>query len=463
MKQFILAAILLISIAAKAQNDKVFKRIISDYKCQKMSYTQLDKDLFELYLKNKQSNSRLLIKEILTGVETLNILHFDNSKKVQTILDDLKKRYEIIGWTTFKESREAPRNFSILLKKIEKNIKGIVYISVKQHHYTLLEFKGEHIDLNKISSLSKMMNIQGADELRNINTEDVSISIVDDSKVVRIKGSATFKSLKQPLFVVNGKIVDNMEDINADNIASISVLKDASATALYGSMGANGVILVTLKDTQKSFTGIIKDHSFLRNPQKQPIFVLDNKKVKSFKDIDPVKVKSINVLVPPVSTAIYGSQAAYGAVVAYTTKQKDNNFPMIIVDGYKLPSFAQLSKLKLESQEIKTMIVLKDQESCKVYGADPKKGVVILNTRKPLLQEGKIHKTNFSIVFYDKQVHVINLYDIDLPIFILDGKEVSVETVRALQQKQIKVIKMHTKEEAFFNKIKKSVVEITLK
>lgn len=50
-----------------------------------------------------------------------------------------------------------------------------------------------------------------------------------------------------PLFIVNGMQVDKIDDLNPDEIQSITVLKDKSATELYGEKGKNGVIVVTLK------------------------------------------------------------------------------------------------------------------------------------------------------------------------------------------------------------------------
>ena len=68
------------------------------------------------------------------------------------------------------------------------------------------------------------------------------------SAQIRIRGDRSITAGNDPLFVVDGiPYSGNLNDINPDDIASIDVLKDASATAIYGSRGANGVILVTTK------------------------------------------------------------------------------------------------------------------------------------------------------------------------------------------------------------------------
>ena len=64
--------------------------------------------------------------------------------------------------------------------------------------------------------------------------------------VFRIRGVGTLNNA-DPLFVVDGMILNDISFLNPQDVASVSVLKDASATAIYGARGANGVIIVTTK------------------------------------------------------------------------------------------------------------------------------------------------------------------------------------------------------------------------
>lgn len=80
--------------------------------------------------------------------------------------------------------------------------------------------------------------------------------------IIRIRGVGSISAGNQPLFVVDGLILASRPDdylgvstnpliwLNPNDIASVSVLKDASATAIYGARGANGVILITTKSGQ---------------------------------------------------------------------------------------------------------------------------------------------------------------------------------------------------------------------
>ena len=64
---------------------------------------------------------------------------------------------------------------------------------------------------------------------------------------VRIRGANSITGSNDPLYVIDGYIGGSIESISPGDIQSIEVLKDASATAIYGSRGANGVVLVTTK------------------------------------------------------------------------------------------------------------------------------------------------------------------------------------------------------------------------
>lgn len=76
----------------------------------------------------------------------------------------------------------------------------------------------------------------------------------DDSSI-KIRGVNTINSGSDPIYVVDGQVMDNtyggFSSINPNDVENIQVLKDASATAIYGSRGANGVVLITTKKAKK--------------------------------------------------------------------------------------------------------------------------------------------------------------------------------------------------------------------
>lgn len=69
----------------------------------------------------------------------------------------------------------------------------------------------------------------------------------DAEMKIRVRGGGSITGDNTPLYIVDGFPVESISDIPASEIEDITVLKDASSTAIYGSRGANGVILVTTK------------------------------------------------------------------------------------------------------------------------------------------------------------------------------------------------------------------------
>ena len=67
---------------------------------------------------------------------------------------------------------------------------------------------------------------------------------------IRVRGATSVTQSNDPLFIVDGFQVANINDIPPTDIASIDVLKDASLTAIYGAKGGNGVVIVTTKSAQ---------------------------------------------------------------------------------------------------------------------------------------------------------------------------------------------------------------------
>ncbi|MCX6223469.1 MAG: SusC/RagA family TonB-linked outer membrane protein, partial [Bacteroidia bacterium] len=98
-------------------------------------------------------------------------------------------------------------------------------------------------ELTKVTSLNAEQSLQGKVAGVQVTTTSGAPGATPS---VRIRGVGTFNN-SSPIYVVDGVILDNISFLNTADIASMEILKDASATAIYGSRGANGVILITTK------------------------------------------------------------------------------------------------------------------------------------------------------------------------------------------------------------------------
>ena len=109
---------------------------------------------------------------------------------------------------------------------------------------SVVNVKMEDIKTSQTLSIDNALQgrIAGADFMSTSGEPGATTSI-------RIRGTRSITASNEPLIIVDGIMdaIHDLNDINSDDIASISVLKDASSTAIYGSRGANGVIIVTTK------------------------------------------------------------------------------------------------------------------------------------------------------------------------------------------------------------------------
>ncbi|MCM8568404.1 TonB-dependent receptor [Gramella jeungdoensis] len=82
---------------------------------------------------------------------------------------------------------------------------------------------------------------------------------------IRVRGGGSVTQSNEPLYVVDGFIVDGIRDIPPTDIESINVLKDAAATAVYGAQAANGVVVVTTKNPVAGKTTVTYNNFFQFN------------------------------------------------------------------------------------------------------------------------------------------------------------------------------------------------------
>lgn len=122
----------------------------------------------------------------------------------------------------------------------------------------------------------------------------------------------------EPLYIIDGNTAMSLQELDPKTIESLTILKDASAIALYGKEAANGVIVITTKKQTSSAPKLV-----LRGTNtygKNPLFVVDGEVVENsnLNDFDPNKIQSITVLKDASAIALYGPEAAKGVVIIET-------------------------------------------------------------------------------------------------------------------------------------------------
>lgn len=156
--------------------------------------------------------------------------------------------------------------FTVTLREDSKTIDEVVVTALgmkreaKALGYAMTELKGDELDANLINPVQAL---QG--KVAGVEISSSDGGMFGASKIL-IRGASTLNKNNQPIYVVDGVILDNgivesdadwgsggqnygteLKNLNPDDFETVSVLKGAAATALYGSRGLNGAIVVTTK------------------------------------------------------------------------------------------------------------------------------------------------------------------------------------------------------------------------
>ena len=113
---------------------------------------------------------------------------------------------------------------------------------------------------NKQFKDQPVTRIEDALQGRIAGVEVVSSGVPGGDLKIRVRGSSSINKSNDPLYVVDGIVRESgLEGLNPEDIQSMQVLKDASSTAIYGSRGANGVVLVQTKKGVEGTTRVVFD------------------------------------------------------------------------------------------------------------------------------------------------------------------------------------------------------------
>jgi len=103
-----------------------------------------------------------------------------------------------------------------------------------------------------------------------------------DGISVRIRGANSLQGNNEPLYVIDGFPTSDASLVNNADIASIEVLKDASATAIYGSRGANGVVIITTKKGRSGKTQVNIESSYSSQTLRKKLDLMNAKQYAMF-------------------------------------------------------------------------------------------------------------------------------------------------------------------------------------
>lgn len=154
-----------------------------------------------------------------------------------------------IGYETKEVAVSGQSNFSVSLKEAEGKLEETIVIGYGTQRRS--DLTGSITTLSSKSYKDQpVLNVSSALQGRVAGVAVTNNSGAPGGAVkIRIRGANSVNANNDPLYVVDGIALSSigLSEINVNDIESMEILKDASATAVYGSRGANGVILITTK------------------------------------------------------------------------------------------------------------------------------------------------------------------------------------------------------------------------
>lgn len=231
MRQFFLLGllILLFPFALSAQNTKVSGKVL-----------------------DASTNEPLVgVTVVQTGTQNGTITDIDGNYSIDCPAD-ANLTFSYIGYVTQTVFVNGKSTIPVYLNPDDKTLEQVVvvgYGTMKKSDVSGSVVSVDAKDMMKRTPTNVAQGLQGAAAGVMVTAQD---GAPDGKTQVRIRGVATINGSAQPLYVVDGiQVGTDASFINPSDIESMEVLKDASATAIYGAAGANGVIMITTKHGAK--------------------------------------------------------------------------------------------------------------------------------------------------------------------------------------------------------------------
>lgn len=206
--------------------------------------------------------ANVLIKGTNTGVMT----NFDGAYSIKDVPSNGVLVFSFVGLETKEVTVKGQTKINVVLEENSNALKEVVVIGYGTQRKEAVTGSVASIggkELNEVQAANITQALQG--RLAGVELTQTS-SKPGAAMQIRIRGTRSLTGSNDPLVVLDGvPFAGQIGDINPVDIKSVDILKDASATAIYGSRGANGVILVTSNKGRKNqkatftyngFTGI---------------------------------------------------------------------------------------------------------------------------------------------------------------------------------------------------------------
>lgn len=185
---------------------------------------------------------------LVVGTTMGTITDVDGNFKLDNVRSDATLKISFVGYQTLEVKVAGKKSLTITLQDDTQALDEVVVVGYGVQRKSDLTGAVASVKADDILKNTPTNNIENALQGRMAGVSIVSASgDPTQGATIRVRGANSIKADGGPLVVVDGFIGGTLSMLNPGDIESVEVLKDASATAVYGSRGANGVILITTK------------------------------------------------------------------------------------------------------------------------------------------------------------------------------------------------------------------------
>ncbi|OFX31861.1 MAG: hypothetical protein A2W90_18580 [Bacteroidetes bacterium GWF2_42_66] len=184
---------------------------------------------------------------VVKGTTTGTVTGFDGKFTLEVPEDAKILSVSFVGFVAQEIQIGAHTTFNVVLKEATVGVEEVVVVGYGQQKKETLVGAIANVKSDELEKTGAMANLGQAltGKLAGLTTVLSSGEPGNDDPVILIRGKSTWNDA-EPLVLVDG-IERKMNDIDVKEVESVSILKDASATAMFGVKGAEGVILITTK------------------------------------------------------------------------------------------------------------------------------------------------------------------------------------------------------------------------
>ena len=233
-----------------------------------ISYGQSTLSLSGNVLDNKTREPLIGVSVVVKGTSNGTITNLDGKFFIQTT-PNATLVFSYMGYASKEINIGNHKELTVMLEEKSESLDEVVVIGYgvqKKSDITGAISSVSGKDINNVPVASPLQALQG---------KAAGVNIVQNTgapggnATIKIRGTGTINDA-DPLYVVDGFIVDEINHLNPNDIASLEILKDAASSAVYGARAANGVVVITTKSGEKGDTKITFD-TFVRvsNPWKK--------------------------------------------------------------------------------------------------------------------------------------------------------------------------------------------------